>query len=252
MTRSNPKNWTRGQYERYFQKLSAEMLEKRIDPRMSFEYPRRWPRYIAIMAAVALLLAMVAAAMAGEPGCQFSFAPGTILATVNLDPSQNTSIGPLNPYYNHEGMVTADGFVVEGQSGPPYAPPGGAVIKTPLDQFMARPYRVWYYEQVYPEVGRRAALFAEAMVGSPYAPWASIGPQRVRALVASILGRVPPQSCVSVCRRAMEQATGRALWGWRSPSDIVWQGALLRGPYPVATAPPPPPPELPPVPEATP
>jgi hypothetical protein len=173
-----------------------------------------------------------------EPDCQTSFAPGTILCTVNVNPALNTTMGPLNPYYNHQGIVSSDGqFVIEGQSGPPYAPPGGAVVKTPMAEFLARDYFVWRFDQVYSEIGRRAALYAEAMIGSPYGPYASLGPQRVRELVSHLLGRVPIQSCVSVCRRAEEQATGWALWGWVHPSDIVWHGRLLRGPYPVKIGP---------------
>jgi hypothetical protein len=175
----------------------------------------------AVLLALGLIAFGIHRASGQEPGCAAYEPPlGTVYVTRNLDERLNSSAG----YWNHTAIYVGDGAVVEAQV-------GIGVLRAPLSEFLARPYQVLLFLPRDPAVGQRAAAYAATLVGQPYGPYQSLGPQRVRSWLSWLLWRPQPQNCVSVCRRAYEAATGYALLGWTIPDSTWSQGAVLIGPY---------------------
>lgn len=118
--------------------------------------------------------------------------PGTVLCSRNRSEEENTSPG----YWNHLAIVVSDG-VVEAQQGIVEHGQGEGVIKTSIEDYMARDYsRIRAYLPLNVEHGQCAAMRAERLIGLPHAAAASLKPMQGAAAFRC------GHNCVSVIKTA--------------------------------------------------
>ena len=128
--------------------------------------------------------------------------PGLIIVTRNTDEVGNDSPG----YWNHAAIISVREWVVEAQKEP------NAVIAVPLEKFINRYPELVIFRVTEMDQMESVALFAANMIGLPYRRIASIFPMWRRPWLG--------ENCVSVVRKAVEQATGKDP-RWRRPDHIV-------------------------------
>lgn len=154
---------------------------------------------LIIMAWATVIALMIAGA------CLAELLPGTVLVSRNADERQNTSPG----YWNHLAMYVGNDTIVEAQV-------GRGVIRTPMSEYLARPYsRILAMEPRDPAVGQRAAAKAQTLVGLPFKKFAS-------ALPGDRLAEVRGMNCDNVVRDSLRSATGdRRLRKLKIPDRIL-------------------------------
>ncbi len=157
---------------------------------------------------------------------------GAVFVSKNIIESQNSGFWF---YWNHHAIYVGDtdgdgiGEVVEAQSGPYY---GYGVIKTPVTEYLNRPYRIVVFYPRKLETGIKAAEIAKTFIGRPYRPYSSVVPRAIPKVVPSLLHGTPDgMNCVSVTRDSYEGATGRVLIGYQNPDSIFAFMWLFSGPY---------------------
>jgi hypothetical protein len=174
-------------------------------------------RQHATLSFMLALNALIASSCWALPAHGQDWPPGSVLCSVNLDESQNTSPGKIN----HLGTYVGQGWIVESQE-------GLGVIYTRLSDYLARPYQVGILFPIDRELGRRAALTAHGQVGRPYRKLASLAPLLVPPIVPTLIhGRPDGMSCVSQVRECYEAGLGRPLIGFRIPDDITLRPDLF-------------------------
>ena len=182
---------------------------------------------LMMLTLLALLLAAVTTCNGAEPPL------GSVYVTRNLDWRLNSGWS----FWNHQALYVGDtdgdgiGEVIESQSGPPY---GYGVLRTPLNQFLSRPYQAVLFVPRVPYIGQRAAAIATTYVGRPYRPYSSVFPHLIPRIVPTLLRGTPyGMNCISVVRDSYEAASGRVLVGYQDPDGIYHFGDLFFGPYSV-------------------
>lgn len=96
----------------------------------------------------------------------WGYEPGSVLVSRNADERENTSPG----FWNHLAVQVDTTHLVESQE-------GRGVIRTPLSEFLARPYsQVVVLRPLNASEGTEAAARAERLVGLPHAPLSSLFP----------------------------------------------------------------------------
>jgi len=189
----------------------------------------RFPKVTIIMVVfiAALCLALTTLCKAQEPA-PFNPPAGSILISKHIDPRLNTT--PFSDW-NHLATCVGDGWVVESQA-------GYGVIRTPLKDYMARPYIVTSLTPCNPEVRARVVAIANSHVGRPYRPYSSLAPRLFVPIVPWAFGRDPyGANCVT---ETADQLVG-AGWPWfrgmRVPDDIFRYQSMFMPYIPVKPIP---------------
>jgi hypothetical protein len=146
--------------------------------------------------------------------------PGDLFVTRNAggpESDRRKEINDTPGFWNHTAGYAGDGIVIEAQAKEiPEAPwfiTCSGVIETKLEVFWARypVIEVRRYEGS-PRAGEIAAMRAKELVGLPYS--------RIASLYMHLRTEERGENCVSVWRRAWEQALGRDP-RWHKPDGVA-------------------------------
>ena len=134
---------------------------------------------------------------------------GSVFISRNLKEDDNSSPG----FWNHVSIYIGDNSIVEA-----YGEQLG-VIQTSLDEYKQRDYEYFVRYPKNKEIGKRAAIQAVKLIGSPY------------RYISSIFRRMrrdeKGESCVSVIRKAYYRASGYDPKHWKIPDSLAGDTIFL-------------------------